>query len=197
MATFECREPQEVRYRLEAAPKSTSMWSDDGGYLEIELGEKYAWEYVANRKDFYIYRSMDPSTRELNTDPEVQALALNAVKKRRKYVIFASAYFLFLRPIWSTRGCLLMSAIRWGTIWMAMALLWFAWIILDEASSMLWEWSFQVKGGWPLIHGDRFSPTVIMRKGNTVVKASFLQQSEDGTLSVEEWAAIILDSREA
>lgn len=84
-AAFERGVPRFAKYRLEAAQKSTSMWADDGGEPDpeqVELGRHYGWEYVAKRGDFYIYRSFEPGARELNTDPEVQALALNAVKKR-------------------------------------------------------------------------------------------------------------------
>ena len=43
VGTFEYREPKQVKYRLEAAQKSTSMWADNNGDPEpeqIELGEK-------------------------------------------------------------------------------------------------------------------------------------------------------------
>lgn len=76
---FEYGEPQNVAYRLEAV-QDTSMSEPDPEQLEI--GEKYGWEYVASIKDFFVYRSTDPSAREMNTDPAVQALALSAVKKR-------------------------------------------------------------------------------------------------------------------
>lgn len=52
VATFEKGDPQEVRYRLEAAPKTTSMWAEDGGYPDqdaVELSRDLGWEYVANR----------------------------------------------------------------------------------------------------------------------------------------------------
>ncbi len=76
---FEYGEPQNVAYRLEAV-QDTSMSEPDPE--QLELGEKYGWEYVASIKDFFVYRSTDPSAREMNTDPAVQALALSAVKKR-------------------------------------------------------------------------------------------------------------------
>ena len=82
LATFERGEPRFAKYRLEAAQKSTSMWAEDGGEPDpeqVELSQRYAWEYIAKRGDFYIYRSFEPGARELNTDPEVQALALERV----------------------------------------------------------------------------------------------------------------------
>ena len=85
IATFEQGEPSLAKYRLDAVQKSTNIWKDDGGEPnaeQVELSERYAWTYVAKRGDFYIYRSFEAGARELNTDPQVQALALRVVKKR-------------------------------------------------------------------------------------------------------------------
>ena len=135
IATFEYREPEKVKYRLEATEKNTSMWSDDGGEPDpeqVELSRQYSWEYVAKLKDFYIYRSADTSARELNTDPEVQALALNAVKKRQRDAIVSSLILLVLYPIILTKGCLLLTTISMGTWWMAFMLLFAVLLIADE-----------------------------------------------------------------
>ena len=140
VAFFEYREPQKAEYRLEAAQKSTSMWADDGGEPDpeqVELSRKYAWEYVAKRRDFYIYRSLDPSARELNTDPAVQALALNAVKKRQRSAMLTSVFFLLIYPLLLTRCCPVMAAIASGTGWTALALLLAALLIADEVRAFV------------------------------------------------------------
>lgn len=140
VAAFEYREPQQAKYRLEAVQKKTSMWSDDGGEPDpelVELSKKYSWEYVAKRKDFYIFRSFDPSARELNTDPEVQALALNAVKKRQRNTLFSSVFFLLIYPVLLTRGCLLLTTISMGTWWMALMLLLAALMIVDNVRALI------------------------------------------------------------
>jgi hypothetical protein len=116
------------------------MWSDDGGEPDpelVELSKKYSWEYVAKRKDFYIFRSFDPSARELNTDPEVQALALNAVKKRQRNTLFSSVFFLLIYPVLLTRGCLLLTTISMGTWWMALMLLLAALMIVDNVRALI------------------------------------------------------------
>ena len=125
IASFECKEPRKANYRLEAAQKSTGMWADNGGDPEpeqIELSEKYSWEYVAKLKDFHIYRSLEPGARELNTDPEVQAMALEAVKKRARDSLISSFLLLFVYPLVLTRGCILLTAISMGVGWMLLAL---------------------------------------------------------------------------
>ena len=153
---FEYREPKRVKYRLEAAQKGTSMWADNNGDPEpeqIELGEKYSWEYVAKRKDFYIYRSEDPSARELNTDPAVQALALNAVKKRQRGAAFCTVFFLLIYPILLTRGCLLLTTIATGTVWTALVLLFAALMIADEVRAFIHlkkvQRALTEEGGYP------------------------------------------------
>lgn len=135
IATFEYNEPKKVKYRLEAAQKNTSMWSDDGGEPDaeqIELSEKYAWEYVAKLRDFYIYRCSDSSAREMNTDPEVQAIALNAVKRRKREAIVSSFILLVLYPIILTKGCLLLTAISMGSWWTALVLVLVGLMIADD-----------------------------------------------------------------
>lgn len=124
IATFEYKGPQKARYRLEAAQKNTGMWADNGGDPDpeqIEISEKYSWEYVAKLRDFYIYRSFDIAARELNTDPEVQAMALNAVKKRARSSLFSSLFWLLVYPIVLTRGCILLTTAAMGTVWMLLA----------------------------------------------------------------------------
>ena len=57
VATFEYGSARSAKYRLEAAQKSTSMWSENGGEPDpeqVELSERYSWSYIAKRGDFYI-----------------------------------------------------------------------------------------------------------------------------------------------
>ncbi len=118
IATFDEGEPRRVKYRLEAAQKNTSMWSDDGGEPDpdqIELSKKYSWTYVAKRRDFYIYRSFDPGARELNTDPEVQALALNAVKKRFVGTALGLVFWCIIYPLLLLRAGLFLTIINLKT----------------------------------------------------------------------------------
>ena len=74
VAAFERGEPRPVKYRLDAAPQGTSLWSKNDGEPEDEallLSKQYGWEYVASRGEFFIYRSEEENARELNTDPQV------------------------------------------------------------------------------------------------------------------------------
>jgi len=133
--SFEANAPKHAKYRLEAAQKSTSMWADNGGdpdEEQIELSERYSWEYVSKRKDFYVYRSFDPEARELNTDPEVQAMALNAVKKRKRQNLFTLLVMVFIYPVILTRGCLLLTVLTLKT-WLALIVaVLLVWAVIDS-----------------------------------------------------------------
>ena len=134
IASFERCTPTFARYRLEAAQKSTSMWADDGGEPDpeqVELGKKYSWEYVAKRGDFYIYRSTDPNARELNTDPQVQVLALNCVKKRRLSSVFGLVFWLVVYPLCVIANGPLLTVIQMRTWLFALTALFVLWILYD------------------------------------------------------------------
>lgn len=104
---FEETEPQNISYRLEASPEGEGEWSDAGEPEESarELNEKYGWEFVVKCGAFYIYRSLKPHTRELNTDPEVQAYSLNIlIKKKLKELIPIAIWILLLLPEFIQKG---------------------------------------------------------------------------------------------
>ena len=144
VATFERGKPKKAKYRLEAAVYkkrvSLSVESDNGPSEEqLELNEKYSWEYVAKRGDFFIYRSFDKDARELNTDAEVQAMALNAVKKRMYWNIFdvllVLVYWCAIFPMLASyRGIFLspfLTMIELGTPLVLLGLIWAAWSLVD------------------------------------------------------------------
>lgn len=130
-ATFERTEPQTVRYRLEAAPKPVSFWADDGGKPDPEaenLNAAYGWEYVASRGQFYIYRTNSPEARELNTDPKVQAIALDLVRKRERGNCLNLLFWTLFYPVLGMRGGILLVAVEvgsWFFLWTFLLVLWF------------------------------------------------------------------------
>lgn len=104
---FEKTEPRNISYRLEASPEGEGEWSDAGEPEESarELNEKYGWEFVVKCGAFYIYRSLKPHTRELNTDPEVQAYSLNIlIKKKLKELIPIAIWILIFLPEFIQKG---------------------------------------------------------------------------------------------
>lgn len=114
-AIFEKSEPALVRYRLEAAPEGISTLANanlDPTAEARELNASYGWQYVAARDQFYIYRSDSADARELNTDPRVQALALDLVRKRERANVFTSIFWLLVYPIVMLRGQPMLTAVN-------------------------------------------------------------------------------------
>jgi len=99
--------PQNLRYRLE--PKKDGTGFGDVPDMEIqELCREYGWEYTDSYGNFFIYRSIHPDVREMNTDLQVQAAALKAAKKNSTVTLVLDAILLsnifssFLQmPCWS------------------------------------------------------------------------------------------------
>jgi hypothetical protein len=132
-AAFEKSEPCSMKYRLEAAPKNTSMWSEGGGAPDEEavvISKKYGWEYVASRGQFYIYRSWEAGARELNTDPLVQALAINEVRKRERASVITCFFWLFIYPFIFLKGNLLLTMFHVSTGLVLYAILLMLWIFV-------------------------------------------------------------------
>ena len=134
-ATFEKTTPQKIRYSLQAASKPTSMWSDNMGAPdseEIELSQEFGWEYVASRGEFHVYRTYNFEARNLHTDRDVQALAMNAMKKRQKDNIFSMLFFAIIYPYMIMGGKILMSMIHIGTIPMTLVLISVIWMAVNS-----------------------------------------------------------------
>lgn len=138
VGTFERGDPKPVRYRLSGSMKSTSMWADNGGAPdpeEVALCESYAWEYVGTRGGFTIYRTLDPNARELNTDPEVQAVAVKAVRGRRCSALAYVLFWLILYPILYFHGGFLLTAIQLHSWYFCLTVF----LVLLLFSGSLWE----------------------------------------------------------
>ena len=128
-AAFDTKPPARIRYRLEAAPKPTGMWSDSDRPSQeaLDYGEDLGWIYVATRGQFYIYCCAQADAPELNTDPQVQALALDLVRKRERSSFVSLLLWLILYPLIFSRMHVLLSAIAAGTwryLWGTALVIW-------------------------------------------------------------------------
>ncbi|QOR36514.1 DUF2812 domain-containing protein [Clostridium sp. 'deep sea'] len=129
-AVFEKKEPKNVRYRMQAAPVKISLFADNNGEPDDEakeLNESYGWQYIASRGQFFIYCSTSPDARELNTDPRVQALALDIVRKRERSNTIATFMWLLVYPIVMLYGRPVLTAVNigsWLIGWAAILVLW-------------------------------------------------------------------------
>lgn len=143
IARFERQNPRPVRYRLAASPEAPSLLNDYDAPPEeqVELSAELGWDYVCRRGSFYIFRTADPNARELDTDPQVQALALKAVAKReRRQLLCIFLYLLlFLLPrhlISGIAGILTVSiGVGTGLLLFSAALL--VWLVLGNLAAIV------------------------------------------------------------
>ncbi len=158
-ALFEKREPDRILYRLEAALRRAGAWDDQGGGPDEEaatLNAAHGWEYAARRGQFYIYRSASESAREINTDPQVQALAIREVQKRQTSSVWLSVYWLIVYPLlrlW--RGSLVWAIAEGGLGILLGYVILPAWILISEFAAVmhLHRLKKKLQAGEPLNHG--------------------------------------------
>lgn len=135
VATFEKTTPQTVVYQLQPAEKSTGMWADNNGDPDeeaVELSKAYGWEYVAKRGEFHIYRTSETDARDLHTDPEVQAIAMNAMRKRQRDNIFSGVFWGLFYPWLLFKGKIMMSIVHVGTIPMLLVMIACLWMSIHS-----------------------------------------------------------------
>lgn len=106
--------PQSVRYRMEPAIKQQGFWDANPGTPKEEaqsLYQEMGWEYVTRYGNFHIYRCFDPHAPELHTDEDIQAEALNALKKRHRsdifWLILCILFYLIFGVLRYPAGCII------------------------------------------------------------------------------------------
>ena len=136
--SFEQGEPKTVRYRLEAAQRSTSFLSESGGEPDaeaVEMSGELGWEYLTKCGQFYIYACDDPDAPELNTDPSVQAMALSYVRKDGRDSAIVNVLWVLL----------LLGLTWYGRCWLLLALQYSSWLVLLTAVMIIGEMVFGIK----------------------------------------------------
>lgn len=83
---FRKDKPQTAHYRLEAIGKRQSRFNGDDPQEPFPearaMYESFGWTFVMQYREFFLYRSLDPSPRELHTDPEIQAITIKQLNRR-------------------------------------------------------------------------------------------------------------------
>ena len=97
--TFRKTTPQQHRYRLVPIKQKKGFFSDSSDAPEEEEQEfsaQLGWEYLLRYGSFHIYRATDPQARPLHTDPVVQALAMETIKKQQRNLFISELVWLLL-----------------------------------------------------------------------------------------------------
>lgn len=93
-AYFVTEPPQSLRYRLvpakciSATLANPNTAPNEPDAETVKFHADFGWDYVTYRGQFWIFCCADPDAPELNTDPRVQAIALETVEKRLRSHLF-------------------------------------------------------------------------------------------------------------
>lgn len=103
---FDVGEKVRVRVRLDAAPQDTGLFSsgNEPDKEAVEIAEAAGWKYLRKYGQFYVYMTADENAPELNTDPAVQGMALDAVRKRERSSSFTLLFWLIVYPVLTLFG---------------------------------------------------------------------------------------------
>ena len=107
---FHKEEPKKAKYRLQVNEiQGSILWSDgeEPEEEQKELSEALGWEFVTGWGEFYIYRSVKEDVRELNTEPEVQAITMKQVQKRQLHSILTCLMWTILYPLLKKNGAVI------------------------------------------------------------------------------------------
>ena len=133
IVAFEKGAPRKIRYRLVASEHPYSKgrafrYAPVPDEKTQAFHREFGWEYIATRRDFHIYACSDPAAPEMDTDPQIQAIAFAHAAKRQLWDLLSySAIVLMylLALLWEGYQFLLGSSHRlnisyfWiGVMWM-------------------------------------------------------------------------------
>ena len=135
-ASFAKGEPKKMRYRLEPTEKQLSVMDTHVPEAEqLELAEKFGWEFAGTSgQNHYIFRTENEDAREMNTDPEVQALALKKLRKRQVSDLISVIITAIIYPLITMHGKLMLYLIMPGP-----------WITLSIAAMVIWTLILRVQ----------------------------------------------------
>ncbi len=118
LAIFEQQEPQTLRYRIATVANTALMVPNLDSSLDDlkEYCAAFGWDYITRRGNFCIFMTADELARELHTDNDVQAMALDRVQKDIKTNLVLPLIWMISIPWMLSRdGAPLLNCIRLGT----------------------------------------------------------------------------------
>lgn len=135
---FEKSTPRKSRYRLEPNPNTFNRYRRTQTDLRYLAGE-FGWEFVLRYGAFDIYRTDDSEAPELNTDPRVQAITLNALKQERtNRLLLLAMHFLISLFLYPSVRYFFLNAVLIGPVYVCTVCLLFLWVFLILAVDLWW-----------------------------------------------------------
>lgn len=147
LVRFQRAEPKDVHYRLvstRAPAKLRELLLGDVDYYlpppeeEQEFFAQYGWSYVSKCGRLYIYQSEGQNRYELDSDPQVQAIGITAVRNMEGAYLLSFLIVLALNYFLHVRGSFFLIAID-GLMWYLLAIFLLpAWIALLSAAKLVY-----------------------------------------------------------
>ena len=135
---FEKGSPCKSRYRLEPNPNTFDRYRKSHADLRYLAGE-FGWEFVLRYGAFDIYRTDNADAPELNTDPRVQAMAMDALKQERTHrLLLMALHIVFSLLLYPGVRYFFLSAVLLGFVFVCAVYLAFLLIFLTLAVD-LWQ----------------------------------------------------------
>ena len=136
---FHKEEPKKAKYRLQVSELDAGVLSDNDEpeKEQQEISEALGWQFVARRGEFFIYRSMEENVRELNTDPEVQALSMKMVQKRQYNSLFNCLLWLIVYPLLKKNGAVIAPMLYMKTWFYFFSILLVLWFFLGSVRKLV------------------------------------------------------------
>ena len=130
-AAFEKAQPQKLRYRLQASQQPIGALSENTLPEDAEdLYASFGWRYVCARGQFHIFCTDSPDAPELNTDPRVQAIALDVVRKREWSNAVTTVLWEIIYPLISIKAGVLRTMLAFPTPLLLLSFTFLIWTLI-------------------------------------------------------------------
>lgn len=130
-AAFEKAQPQKLRYRLQASQQPIGALSENTLPEDAEdLYASFGWRYVCARGQFHIFCTDSPDAPELNTDPRVQAIALDVVRKREWSNAVTTVLWVIIYPLISIKAGVLRTMLAFPTPLLLLTFTFLIWTLI-------------------------------------------------------------------
>lgn len=137
IVAFERGTPKKIRYRLVASDHSYSKgrafrYAPIPDEKTQTFHREFGWAYIATRRDFHIYACTDPTAPEMDTDPQIQAIAFGRAAKRQMTDLICYSLIIvmnLLMFLWNACQFLLGSSHRLNISYLRISALWVLYLI--------------------------------------------------------------------
>lgn len=88
--------PRAMRYRMQPLTHQGLFEDRDVDEEVVEMAEACGWSYLCRIGEYGVFGTEDPAARELDTDPQVQAVSVGRLYRRKRRSVFVSSGLFLL-----------------------------------------------------------------------------------------------------